>query len=100
MLTSGVGEEEAKARQTVTAQAGSLKASVPQPWEEARWIDATRSSGLWPLRAGGKCFLPGLGGVRYTQTFGGGVGEGLTAIFPKLAVQFSVKLWSISILQR
>lgn len=96
MLTSGVGREEAEGRQTVTEQAGSLKASVCQPQEEAGWSDdATHSGGaltacsgsrqgLCPARLGGK----GAVGVRSSWTFGGGTGDGQRAILPDAAVWF------------
>lgn len=63
MLTSGVGKEEAEARQTVTDQAGSLKASVSQPEEEDGWISAMHSGQALATGSGsrwGLC-LTGLG---------------------------------------
>lgn len=55
MLTSGVGKEEAEARQTVTDQAGSLKASVSQPWEEEGQISAVHSGQVLAVAAGRGC---------------------------------------------
>lgn len=58
MLTSGVGREEAEARQTVAEQAGSLRASVCQLRRKLGGVTLLRTAvELWLLAAaaGGGC---------------------------------------------
>lgn len=88
MLTSGVGKEEAEARQTVTDQAGWLKASVSQPEEEAGWVDAPRSDGAAAASSSSDrdCVQLGQQGLETLELLV--VGQERRTIVPNVAVLF------------